>query len=181
MKDTSACYAAIDLHSNNMTLVVMDPQGRVVKQAKLFCELPAVDAALQPFKKRLKAVVVESTFNWYWLVDGLEDLGYPVRLANPAGFEPYEGLKHADDRSDARFLAELARLDILPTGHIYDRRLRPVRDLLRRRALLVSKRTSLLVSLRSLHTRTRGTGVETAWIKSCKAEDLLQHFEPGAD
>jgi len=27
---------------------------------------------------------VESTFNWYWLVDGLQAAGLPVRLANPA-------------------------------------------------------------------------------------------------
>jgi len=26
--------------------------------------------------------VVESTFNWYWLVDGLMDNGYRVHLAN---------------------------------------------------------------------------------------------------
>jgi transposase len=28
-------------------------------------------ALLAPYKEQLKAVAIESTFNWYWLVDGL--------------------------------------------------------------------------------------------------------------
>jgi transposase len=89
--------------------------------------------ALKPFKKRLEKIAVESTYNWYWLVDGLQDHGYPVVLANPAAMQQYDGLKHADDKSDGFFLAEMLRLNILPTGHICDRAVRPVRDLLRRR------------------------------------------------
>jgi len=30
---------------------------------------------LNPFQNQLKGLVVESTFNWYWLVDGLMDAG----------------------------------------------------------------------------------------------------------
>ncbi len=67
-------------------------------------------------------MAVESTYNWYWLVDGLGDHGYHVVLANPARMKPYDGLKHSDDVSDAFFIAELLRLGILPTGHLYDRR-----------------------------------------------------------
>jgi hypothetical protein len=65
-------------------------------------------------------------------VDGLQDHGYHVVLANPAGMQPYSGMKYTDDVSDAYFLAELLRLNLLPTGHIHDRKTRPVRDLLRR-------------------------------------------------
>jgi len=59
---------------------------------------------------------VESTFNWYWLVDGLQAKGNPIELANPAQIEQYSGLKHADDKHDAFHLAELQRLNILPKG-----------------------------------------------------------------
>lgn len=78
---------------------------------------------------------MESTYNWYWLIDGLQEAGYEVVLAKPAGMEPYNGLKHADDKNDAYFIAELLRLGILPTGPIYDRKMRGARDLLRRRHL----------------------------------------------
>jgi len=46
---------------------------------------------LEPFRDQLQGVVVESTFNWYWLVDGLEDGGFKVILANPAAMKQYEG------------------------------------------------------------------------------------------
>src|ERR1039458_2292625 len=130
---TKQLMAGIDLHGNNLVIGLVDQDGQRIKDRKLACDLKLVDTFLAPYKAQIKGMVVESTFNWYWLVDGLRALGYPVVLANPAGIEQYSGLKHADDKSDAYFLAELLRLNILPTGYIYDVKLRPIRDLLRRR------------------------------------------------
>ena len=124
---------------------------------------------------------MESTFNWYWLVDGLEDLGYRVLLAKPAELTQYDGLKHADDQSDAFFLAELLRLGILPTGYVCERKLRAVRDLLRRRAGLVAKRTALILSLRNLQLRTKGSALESSLLKSASAHDLVSQFEDPAE
>jgi transposase len=121
---------------------------------------------------------VESTYNWYWLVDGLQGLQYPVVLANPAGMEQYSGIKHADDTNDAFFLAELLRLGILPTGHIYNAQLRPVRDLLRRRLTLVHQRTALMLSFKSLYTRTTGQEMALNALKKLEvkaAQDLYEH------
>ena len=112
--------AGIDLHSNNLVIGIMDLEGHRVAHQKLDCDLEAVRKFLQPYKKHLKRLAVESTYNWYWLVDGLQDDGYPIVLANPARIEQYSGIKHADDKNDAYFLAELLRLDILPTGYVYD-------------------------------------------------------------
>jgi transposase len=130
-----------------------------------------------PYKKRLEQVAVESTYNWYWLVDGLRALKYPVVLANPAGMEQYSGIKHADDTNDAFFVAELLRLKILPTGHIYDPELRPVRDLLRRRLTLVHHRTALMLSFKSLYTRTTGGEMTLSELKdlSTKEAQKLYH------
>jgi transposase len=44
---------------------------------------------------------------------------YRVHLANPAAMQPYSGLKYTDDDSDARWLAHLLRLGVLPEGYIY--------------------------------------------------------------
>jgi transposase len=82
----------------------------------------------------MKGVVVESTSNWYWLVDGLMDAGYRGHLANPAAMQQYSALKYTDDHSDARWLAHLLRLGVLPDGYIYPKAARAVRDLLRKRA-----------------------------------------------
>jgi transposase len=102
-------------------------------------------------------------------------------LAKPAELTQYNGLKHADDQSDAFFLAELLRLGILPTGYVCERKRRAVRDLLRRRAGLVAKRTALILSLRNLQLRTKGYGVESSLLKSASAHDLLCAFEDPAE
>ena len=170
--------AGMDLHSNNVMIGVMDMDGQRLASRKLPCELKEVVKFLTPFKKRLERVAVESTYNWYWLVDGLQALKYPVVLANPAGMAQYSGIKHADDTNDAFFLAELLRLAILPTGHIYDAQLRPVRDLLRRRLMLVHQRTALMLSFKSLYTRTTGQEMALSELKQMEikaAQDLYAH------
>jgi len=175
---TKAVMAGIDLHSNNVMIGIVDQDGQRLKHQKLDCDLTQVDGFLRPFKRRLKSIAVESTYNWYWLVDGLRALSYPVVLANPAGMEQYSGIKHADDKSDAFFLAELQRSNILPTGYIYDPQLRPVRDLLRRRLRLVHQRTALMVSFKSLYTRTTGQAMSLSQLKAmapARAGELYEH------
>jgi len=170
--------AGMDLHSNNVVIGLMDLDGQRVASGKVACDLKAVVKFLAPFKARLERMAVESTFNWYWLVDGLHAQQYPVVLANPAEMEQYSGLKHANDTSDAFFLAELLRLNILPTGYIYDAKLRPVRDLLRRRLLLVRQRTALMLSFKSLYARTTGQALTLTELKAMeipKARELYQH------
>jgi transposase len=174
-------YSAIDLHSNNLFVAIVDAQGRRIKHGRLFCELHEIEKFLRPYQSRIVAIAVESTFNWYWLVDGLEDLGYRVLLAKPAELTQYDGLKHADDQSDAFFLAELLRLGILPTGYVCERKLRAVRDLLRRRAGLVAKRTALILSLRNLQLRTKGSALESSLLKSGSGHDLVSQFEDPAE
>lgn len=171
----------IDLHSNNALCGLMDQNGRRLLHRKLPCDLEAILAFLKPHRKRVATIGVESTFNWYWLVDGLQDQGYHVVLANPAAMQPYSGKKHTDDVSDAYFIAELLRLNLLPTGHIADRRVRPVRDLLRRRMLLVRQRTTLILSFKSLNERTLGRRVPLTRVKSMTAEEARARFTAPAD
>ena len=68
-----ALYAALDLHSNNSMLAILDQKDRVVFRKRLANNLPLVLRALKPYAREIKGVVVESTYNWYWLVDGLMD------------------------------------------------------------------------------------------------------------
>ena len=175
---TEALFAGIDLHSNNLVIGIVDQNGRRLRHQKLNCDLHEVVMFLEPFKARFKSLAVESTYNWYWLVDGLRALSYPIILANPAQIDQYSGIKHADDKNDAFFLAELQRLGILPTGHIYDPVLRPVRDLLRRRLSLVHQRTALFLSFKSLYARTTGQSMSLSRLKSMEvveAQTLYEH------
>ena len=101
-------------------------------------------------------MVVESTYNWYWLVDGLMDAGYRVHLANPAAMQQYSGLKYTDDYSDARWLAHVLRLGVLPEGYIYPKAARAVRDVLRKRSHLVRQQTANVLSLQNIIVRNTG-------------------------
>jgi len=139
-----AVYGGIDLHSNNSVLALIDAEGALLFHKRYPNEPEAIKGGLAPFADALEAVVVESTYNGYWLVDGLQDAGYAVRLCNPAKADRYDGLKYADDFTDARWLAEMLRLGILPEGYIMPRSERALRDLLRCRAHLVRQRTGLL-------------------------------------
>jgi len=156
-------YCGIDLHSTNNCLGIYDQEDRAVFYKRLPNELEVVSKSLEPYKAELVGIAVESTYNWYWLVDGLMEQGYRVVLANPAGNEQYNGLKYTDDRDDSRWLARMMRLKILATGYIYPKDERPIRDLLRKRMRLVQHRTAHMVSV--VNTITRNTGRTLSWSK----------------
>lgn len=178
MKDL---MAGLDLHSNNIVAALVDLKGSRVAHRKLDCELEAVVEFLAPYRERLDTIAVESTFNWYWLVDGLQAAKFNVVLANPAKIQTYSGLKHSDDRSDAYWLAEMLRLNILPTGYIYDAALRPVRDLLRRRMGLVQQRTSLILSFKSLYTRTTGQQLSSSEFNALDSSGIKELYSDPAN
>ena len=146
-------YAGADLHGNNVFLSICNRDGTEVFRRRVKANLPAVNTAMDPYWSQVEAMGVESTFNWYWFVDGLREQGHEVRLGNPAQMKQYDGLKSTDDRSDARWLAEMVRLGIFPVCHVYPREVRAVRDALRRRQLFVRRRTQVVLSLESLLVR----------------------------
>ena len=163
--------AGLDLHSNNVMIGIINQDGKRVAHRKLDCNLNEVVGFLEPFKPQLQSMAVESTFNWYWLVDGLRAKEYPIDLTNPAKIEQYSGMKHVADKDEAFHLAELQRLDILPKAHVYDPQLRPMRDLLRRRTNLVHQRTALLLSFKSLYARTNGEQLDLSDAKKMEPKE----------
>ncbi len=76
-------YGGIDLHANNSVVVVLDEADHVRYQKRLPNDLATILQQLAPFQADLQGVVVESTYNWYWLVDGLMEAGYsgPVKFS----------------------------------------------------------------------------------------------------
>ena len=171
-------YSGIDLHGNNNVLAIIDETDRIMLDKKSSNNLETVLGLLEPYRKTLEGIVVESTFNWYWLVDGLMDNGYKVHLANPAAIQQYDGLKYSDDKTDSKWLAHMLRLGILPEGYIYPKEDRPVRDLLRKRGQLVRYRTSNLLSVNNQVARNTGGSVSAKQIKQMEEDgvgELLQN------
>ena len=170
-------YAGIDLHASNSFVGIINDQDQRLYSKRLANRLEDILLALEPFRDKLVGVVVESTYNWYWLVDGLAANGYRMHLANPSAIKQYEGLKHTDDRWDSFWLAHLLRLNILPEGYIYPSKQRPVRDLLRRRLLFVRHRTAHILSLQSMITRHLGRRISGDTIKGLGEQDVEGLFD----
>ena len=169
-------YAGIDLHSSNNYVGIIDEEDQRLYQKRLPNQLEYILPALEPFKKDLEGVIVESTYNWYWLVDSLQEQGYKVHLANPSAIKQYEGLKHTDDKWDSFWLAHMKRLNILPEGYIYPKEKRHVRDTLRRRILFIRHRTSHILSLQSAITRNLGYKMSAREIKNLEESDADRLF-----
>jgi transposase len=173
-------YCGIDLHSNNSLISLIDDDNRLISEKRLDNNLQAIEQHLQPYQDDISGVVVESTYNWYWLVDGLMEQGYPVHLANTLAIQQYNGIKYTNDATDARYLAHLLRLNILPTGYIYPKAMRHVRDLLRRRLLMVKQRTAQLLSLQSMIGRHTGQRLSCHRMKQLKQDELANYLGSSA-
>ena len=172
-----ALYCGIDLHSRDCWLAIVDDGLEVVREAKVGNDLPTLLHVLEPYCEDLAGVAVESTFNWYWLVDGLAEAGYRMHLTNTWAVKQWEGLKYSDDRHDARWLAHLLALGILPEGYIYPKQERPVRDLLRRRSFLVKKRTSFLLAMRGAFECRTGVRTKSSEVKQWTREGIEEFWD----
>lgn len=165
-------YCGIDLHSNNSVVSVLDEQDHVVAEKRLPNDLEKIIGLIKPWQSELAGVVVESTFNWYWLVDGLKDAGFTVHLAHTTAIKKYEGLKYSGDEADARYLAHLLRLGILPTGTILEPEHRAVRDLARKRMQLVRSRTAHILAVENITARQNGSRITSNQVKQLTAESV---------
>jgi transposase len=167
-------YGGIDLHSNNSVVALLDEQDHVVYRKRLANEVGCVLAALEPYGDGIEGLVVESTYNWYWLVDALMESGYRLHLANTAAIVQYSGLKYGDDDSDAVWLAKLLRLGLLPEGYIYPKEQRAIRDLLRRRSRLVQQHTANILAVQNLLSRNRGQSLNANAIRRLEPEKVRE-------
>jgi len=173
-------YGGIDLHANNSVVVLLNEQDQRIYHKRLPNDLATIVEQLAPYHADIEGLVVESTYHWYWLVDGLMDAGYRLHLANPAAIQQYSGLKYTDDHSDARWLAHLLRLGVLPEGYIYPKAQRPVRDLWRKRAHLVEQQTANVLSVQNIILRNTGARLSANRIKSVSQAEV-DTLLPNAD
>ena len=146
-------YTGLDLHKRSVFALTVDAAGEEVAREKLparadslvlyFADLPGSRGA----KHR---AVAEATTGWYWVKDVLASLDVDFRLAHAKGVNAITGAKVKTDANDARTLAQLLRVNLLPEAHVISDELRPPRDVLRTRLRLVERRTGALNSVARL-------------------------------
>ena len=134
-------YVGIDLHRRRSLIFIMNSGGET-----LSCVRIANDPVrlLEEVAKAGgdAAVVIEATYGWYWAVDVLQENGFDVHLAHPAGND-WGKRRVKNDERDARDLADLLRLGRLAEAWIAPKSVRELRELARYRAKLVQLRSGL--------------------------------------
>ena len=159
-------YCGIDLHSRSSQVAVVDDDIQTRVNRSVRNDLGEILEVLQPFEPAPR-IVVESTFNWYWLIDGLHEHGYDVTLAHSLGLSLISGSKVKTDRRDAVALARLLRIGEVPIAYIYPRQTRSLRDLIRQRTSVVALRAREYAGIRrilyqhGLHDHSRNSVVQT--------------------
>jgi len=166
-------YCGIDLHTRDSVLCVIDGKDRIHLREKVPNCIFTIVEILDQFSPK-PAVVVEATLNWYWLVDGLQDHGFNVKLTHTYGLRMITGAKVKTDQRDAFTLARLLRLDAIPEAYIYPEEKRPVRDLLRRRAKMVGLRAEAYTSIRTRLLQNGLYGFSQNAIKKLDALEICE-------
>src|SRR5260370_15305763 len=166
----------IDLGARDSQICVIDERVKIVWEQKVQNDIERITKLLEPFKANLQ-IVVESTFNWYWLVDGLQAGGFDVVLAHTPGLHLITKAKVKTDRLDAFKLAKVLLAGVIPKAYIYPVETRPVRDLLRQRAHLVQRRAGEYGSLRRLLLRQGILSSKQSELKTADAAALEQWFD----
>ena len=170
-------FCGMDLHSNNTYIGIIDENGNRIFKGRYPNKIDVILSVLAPFKDSIAGIVVESTFNWYFLVDTLRENGYKVHLAHPASNTVYKGIKRTNDKTSAFWLAELLRLGILKEGYIFPKEERHLRDLARKRGRLVENKTKYILSFESLVNRNLGVSINGNAVKKLKESDVDTLFD----
>lgn len=135
-------YIALDCHKKYSFASVEEHTGAVLCDARVEHRRGEIASFLSRWK-RGTPVAVETTGNWYWIVDEIEAAGQVPQLVHARKAKLMLGMVNKTDKLDARGLNRLQRTGTLPTVWIPPGALRDQRDLPRTRMVLTRERTRL--------------------------------------
>ena len=132
-------YIGADLDSRSALLAAVDATGEVIREKRVQTKRAEVLRFIEPYRPDV-SVAVEATLTYYWFVDVLKEEGIDVHLAHPLMVKAISYAKIKTDSADAKTLAQLLRMGLLPEAYIYPKEKRAIRDLSRRRLRLSNQR-----------------------------------------
>lgn len=170
-----AFYCGIDLHSKQMYLCIQDREGEVLVHKNMETDdTPFLDA-VEPYMDDI-VVCAECTFSWYWLADLCYEMDIPFVLGHALYMKAIHGGKSKNDRIDAYKIAALLRGGLIPYGFVYPGKIRPTRDLLRRRGHMVKLRSKLLAHIKMTNDQYNLPPLPGDPRRPTAREELSQHF-----
>lgn len=145
-------YLGIDLHRRFCYVVAVDVSGSIVQEQRILHSQADWDRFLSSLKEPVMAVV-ESTFNWHFLANWLQAKVVKLVLANPFKVKAIAEAQIKNDRIDAKTLAQLLRVNMIPECYIPTSDERMYKNLIRHRVSLVRMRTQLKNKVHTLLAR----------------------------
>jgi transposase len=136
-------FAGIDLHKKYSYMTIVDQSGYIQEQGRFDHEsnTSALIATLQKYGDQIQATM-ESSYGWYWMANELERVEIPFKLAHPKKINAIAGAKKTD-KGDAKILADLLRIQLLPEAWVPNKQDRELKELLRFRSQVVLERSSI--------------------------------------
>jgi transposase len=132
-------YLGIDLHLKRTYAVLMDSTGQVIDERQI--SNLDITKYLEKEVPRQTCAVLEATRNWDFMYDLLSEHVAQVELAHPKELKAIASAAVKTDQIDAKVLANLARLNFLPTSYAAPKEIRDLRLYIRHRMWLVRQRT----------------------------------------
>lgn len=145
-------YVGLDVHKRYVLAVAVNEGGATQSEVRLDNEKEALQQYIGSLPDSAK-VALEATYGWSFVYDALENHADDIFLSHPKKTKAVASAKIKTDKIDATVLAQLLRMDFLPTAYAPPREVRDLRDLLRHRATLVRVRTAAKNRIHALLAR----------------------------
>ncbi len=134
-------YVGLDVHKEFCQASILNEKGFEEDNVRF----PTTRRGLESFLERFEdaSFVLESTGVWEFVYEIIEGEGFPVKLAHPLKVRAIAEASVKTDKVDARTLAKLLRLDMVPESYIPPKDIRDLRRLTRLRSYLTQTNTGL--------------------------------------
>lgn len=126
-------YIGLDVHKKFVYGVIEDKEGNVVYEKKFSTKPEELELFMLNIRKETAIIALESCVCWQFVHDYLKDAGCEVVLAHPAGVSDYRKMKKKTDATDAKLLADLLRVGMLPQAYAAPEDVRIKRQITRHR------------------------------------------------
>lgn len=172
-------YCGIDLHTKTQYLCILNESGEIVLHQNLPAKPKAFIKAIKPYREDL-IVGVECMFSWYWLADLCAQEGIAFILGHALYMKAIHGGKAKSDKIDSEKIARLIKGGTFPLAYTYPSHLRPTRDLLRRRRMLVRHRSEVLAHIKLTHHQYNAQFFEKNINKKGNRQHVAELFDDPA-
>jgi transposase len=159
-------YIGMDIHKQFTVAVVKDKEGKELGNEKF-------DNSQENFKKFLSSyapeetsIVMESTSMWEPIYDIIQEMKYPVKLANPVKTRAIAEARIKTDKVDASTLSDLLRANLVAESYIPPMEVRMLRDVIRARKSLVQGKVKIKNKIQAIITKT---GLKLPYKSLCKS------------